>query len=462
MADAINGNPARHGSQTAAMAALCQALAVVPGHLAGRTHRELADACEAIGLPTPPSQEQGNKFERASASFDAAEDVSLPAVAANTLTYLALTFRERNVIQDALWALTTPAPIPSRTRREIARALDIDELVHSPDRFTKLLEDLWVERGPWNDFLDTSHGLIAEFRQHVYRNPDWSTEELFEQLGAYEATDARFGRFLEGLASARVVPDVDKQRAFVTTVNPHLSQHGLELRETGDDGGYPEFTVVSTRTHHGRPKNLIFASSTKPDLRFSDAIDNNIEIASNADSVLIYDRPIGRDGLRWRDLQTWWQTSRNIDDNAEAKHTLYKRLLDSLPANSPPQRNLFHQYHTLFGTQIPDLPALLPEVWLHWDPKTVQARGRDALLSFRMDFLLLLPHGRRAVLEVDGKHHYATGDLADTAKYAKTMRADRELRLSNYEVFRFGAHELLTEDRARTTVQEFFPNLFQF
>jgi hypothetical protein len=31
------------------------------------------------------------------------------------------------------------------------------------------------------------------------------------------------------------------------------------------------------------------------------------------------------------------------------------------------------------------------------------------------------------------------------------MRADRELRLSNYEVFRFGSRELLTEDRAVTT-----------
>ena len=47
----------------------------------------------------------------------------------------------------------------------------------------------------------------------------------------------------------------------------------------------------------------------------------------------------------------------------------------------------------LFGEAIPDLPALLPEVWLHWDPQTVSERGREALLRFRMDFLLLLPGG---------------------------------------------------------------------
>ena len=56
---------------------------------------------------------------------------------------------------------------------------------------------------------------------------------------------------------------------------------------------------------------------------------------------------------------------------------------------------------------MPDLPALLPEVWLHWDPKTVAERGPNALLRFRMDFLLLLPAGARIVVEVDGKYHYA-------------------------------------------------------
>jgi very-short-patch-repair endonuclease len=80
------------------------------------------------------------------------------------------------------------------------------------------------------------------------------------------------------------------------------------------------------------------------------------------------------------------------------------------------------------------LPPLLPEVWLHWDAKTVRERGPDALLRFRMDFLLLLPHWVRAVLEVDGKHHYARDDgLADTTRYAKMVAADRELKLAGYQ-----------------------------
>ncbi len=61
-----------------------------------------------------------------------------------------------------------------------------------------------------------------------------------------------------------------------------------------------------------------------------------------------------------------------------------------------------------------------------------------------MDFLLLIPHGQRVVLEVDGSHHYATpdGKRPDSIRYAANMRADRELKLSGYEVFRFGATEL--------------------
>jgi ubiquinone/menaquinone biosynthesis C-methylase UbiE len=57
--------------------------------------------------------------------------------------------------------------------------------------------------------------------------------------------------------------------------------------------------------------------------------------------------------------------------------------------------------------------------------------------------LLLLPHGTRVVLEVDGKQHYAAEDgQADTTRYASMVAADRELKLSRYEVFRFGGAEL--------------------
>lgn len=154
----------------------------------------------------------------------------------------------------------------------------------------------------------------------------------------------------------------------------------------------------------------MFASQVKPDIRISDAISNDIEILQNADKILVYDRPIGSDGLRWRDLQEWWKETRQLSDDEEAKRSLYQRLTWALPGNSPPQRNLFELYYKIHGTPVPDLPALLPEVWLHWDPKTVRERGAAALLGHRMDYLFLLPHGQRLVLEVDGSHHYASPD----------------------------------------------------
>jgi very-short-patch-repair endonuclease len=66
-------------------------------------------------------------------------------------------------------------------------------------------------------------------------------------------------------------------------------------------------------------------------------------------------------------------------------------------------------------------------------------RGPDALLRHRMDFLLLLPRGERIVLEVDGETHYAANGRPDPRQYADGVRADRELKLAGYEVFRFGA-----------------------
>jgi very-short-patch-repair endonuclease len=81
----------------------------------------------------------------------------------------------------------------------------------------------------------------------------------------------------------------------------------------------------------------------------------------------------------------------------------------------------------------------------------------------RMDFLLLLPHGQRVVLEVDGSHHYASPDAKwpDPARYADGVRGDRDLKLSGYEVFRFGATELQGDDQARNVLQPFFADLFR-
>lgn len=431
--------------------------------LAANSHKTLPAACERLGLPSPPSEDGMSRSQRSAASFSAVPDSDLPEIANRLIAGGSLTADERNALQDYLWAEIGFPVIPKKARHELARAIPIDELFINADRFDKLLDSLWVLDGGPFDLFFGGRTLRQQIAQHVHRNPDdWSTEDLFGNLGAFDATDRRFALFLEGLASSDVLPDEPAQRRFVETTNGILKGCGVELRESGTDGGYPVFSVVSLRAGGNRsPKNLIFASSVKPDIRFANAVDNDIEIVTHADKVLVYDRHIGPAGLRWRDLQQWWADTQRISNEGEAKKSLYWRLHKSLPDSSPPQRRLFEEFFHCFKQAVPDLPALLPEVWLHWDPKTVMERGTDALLRFRMDFLLLLPNGVRIVLEVDGKHHYESDDgKADPTRYAQMASGDRDLKLAGYEVFRFGAVEL-QEANAKQTAQAFFGQLFK-
>ena len=336
---------------------------------------------------------------RVARSLAALPDTGLPAVAERIVSGtmpLSSGPVARFAIEDVLWADGGAPEVPKRIRREIARDLDrvLDVLTRKADRFMALLESLWDVNDSQLGFLARDlTSLRGQIEQHVLRNPgDWTTEDLFEHLGAFDAGDARFRRLIEGLVSAGLIPDEPAQRAIANVINPRLREAGLELRETGSDGGYPVFSVVPVSAAlHRQPKNLVFASQVKPDIRISDAISNDIEIVENADKVLVYDRPIGSDGLRWRDLQEWWKDTHPSGGDEEAKQSLYQRLASALPGNSPPQRNLFDLYYKIHGTAVPALPALLPEVWLHWDPKTVRERGAAALLGHRMDFLLLLP-----------------------------------------------------------------------
>lgn len=427
------------------------------------THTMLPALCGKLDLPAPTPD--GSKRERMAASFNALADTELPTVAHKLLIHHPPKAATRNQIQDILWCDSSYPPIPKLYRHEVARRLNSEELYKDARRFDDLLERLWIlDTDDWTALIvETPMGLRVDIQQHVHRNPeDWSAEILFDRLGAFDASDQRFALFLEGLASADVRPDEAAQRHFIACVNGPLSNCGVELRETGSEGGYPIFSLVPLHaTTKGRPKNLIFASPDKPDLRFRDALDNDVEIVTNADKVLVYDRPIGNDGLRWNDLQQWWSGVEQIGDADMAKRLLYARLKASLPRSSPPQTLLFEAFFEGFRGAVPLLPALLPEVWLHWDPRTVKERGPDALLRFRMDFLLLLPQGVRVVIEVDGKHHYAdsTGS-ADAQRYSQMVKADRELKLAGYEVFRFGAAELL-QPTAKVDVKAFFEALFK-
>jgi hypothetical protein len=211
----------------------------------------------------------------------------------------------------------------------------------------------------------------------------------------------------------------------------------------------------------GQLKNLIFAADgPKPKIVLRDAINNDLEITENAPYCLIYDRPLAETGLTWRQLTAWWAGSDSLpdEDQRAAARQLYARLLKSMAGNGA-ERLVFERYCSRYGA--PDgfgQPALIPQVYVHYDPYTRTTGG--TLARQRMDFLLLLPRWRRVVLEVDGVQHYADGQgRASPARYAQMAAADRELRLAGYEVYRFGGHEIADRGRAAAVLDVFFSSL---
>ena len=427
------------------------------------THGEMPSFCLDLGLAAPVTQDEMSKAERLSNSVDRTEDKTLLQVANLILCKRPLTEDQRFELQEILWSDLPVLRFTKKSRREITKAFDSIELFVDSRGFDRLITNLF-KLGDDDIFSFVSSDLASlrkEIERHVYLNPgDWTVEYVFERLGAFEASDHRFLKFLEGLVSSDVRPDEVAQRNLVSCLNPILKTIGGEFYEAGEFDGYPVFRIAIKGASLLRPKNIIFASSVKPDLRLVDAINNHIEIVSNADKVLVYDSPLTNDGLKWRDLQQWFKGSQNLQTDDEAKRKLYHRLLACLPDTSPPQQSFFKAFHTGFGDKIPNLPALLPEVWMHWDPKTVQQRGAEALFRQRMDFLMLLPNGHRIVMEIDGKQHFADENgHADVKRYSEMVAADRDLKLAGYEVFRFGSLELLPE-KAPVTTKLFFESLF--
>ncbi len=210
----------------------------------------------------------------------------------------------------------------------------------------------------------------------------------------------------------------------------------------------------------GEIKNIIFAANgPKPDLVLTDAVHNTVDIVANAEYCLVYDKPITSKGLLWNDLVSWWkEKSGSIDDQVERK--LYSRLKASL--GSKVEELLFITYYREFMTKLGEkLPALIPQVYLHYDPKTLkELQGKRRIPRERMDFLMLFSDTSRIVLEVDGKHHYAKGDVASPQEYARMVSEDRKLRLRGYEVYRFGGFELSETEVGKTILKDFFGALF--
>lgn len=214
----------------------------------------------------------------------------------------------------------------------------------------------------------------------------------------------------------------------------------------------------------GSTKNLIFAANgPKPDLVLSDALNNEISIVANAEHCLVYEQPIPPEGLWFSHLISWWREHEDIPDSVDDRtvgHALHTRLTASL--DSEAERVVFDNYAVRYKASY-DIPALIPQVYLHYDPVAQGKRRASAagtpLARQRMDFLLLFTTSQRVVIEVDGKQHYAEGSTASPRLYSEMVAEGRRLRLTGYEVYRFGGHELTQDANSAALVRDFFEQL---
>lgn len=422
---------------------------------------QLPKACQILGLADGTAQEaMSGKKQYVVKRLEGWDDKVLLAVA------------ERVVAQYPTFALeellerlnpSVPYKIGELTRRALVRELDQLGDLAGHLGITEFLARIW----PLKQFsamdYDIMKGCVSmadSIYQHMVRNDDWSVAEVLDLLKVYSISDRRFGKCLEFVVSP-LVRDEIAQKTYSARLNTHLTKAGVELRAVEEQSGYPVYRLVLTRDGvSGRVKNLIFAADgPKPELVLDDAINNDVKIVANAEFCLIYEDPIPVGGLLWNDLVTWWAKMNGLQpEDPQTARGLYKRLAKSLSSDA--EKALFFAYYKRFNSLGERLPALVPQVYLHYDPYTRRELGGIRRLPRqRMDFLMLLSHYHRVVIEVDGKHHYADSDVASPQKYGEMVCADRDLKLAGYDVYRFGGAELLGSG-AEELVFSFFTQLF--
>lgn len=323
------------------------------------------------------------------------------------------------------------------------RIWDLDSMPSTDSRFKTASGDIW---------------------QHMINNYDWDEIYLYEKyLELLTATDEVFIKFLEQVVHPLVRQQAE-QNEYIEFINKHLVNDGYKFSLADNISGFPVYKIDKVLDGvKGNVKNLIFAAvGHKPEIVISDSINNDIKIVKHEENCLVYDRPIPNTGLYWADLVMWWTNMHGIQEpNKDAEIALYKRLFSSL--DSLPEKLMFKSYFRYFKELFDkNFPALVPQVYLHYDPYTIRQRaGKAYLPRQRMDFLLLFSNKQRIVLEIDGKQHYSDGDTSSPKKYAEMVQADRELKLNGYEVYRFGGYELTDEEIGSKIIKEFFEGLFK-
>lgn len=137
------------------------------------------------------------------------------------------------------------------TRRNIARSLEGVDIGGHVGLLALLRGIFPIDQTPSAYFTMDAYTLADDICRHLVRNSDWSTEHLFEQIGALTCSQQRFFCLLEAIIDP-AVRDEQEQRALAVKLNLALQRDGYRLVKTSERSGYPVFTVIRT-TEVGPP-----------------------------------------------------------------------------------------------------------------------------------------------------------------------------------------------------------------
>lgn len=320
-----------------------------------------------------------------------------------------------------------------------------------------------------------------ELERHMDSFKDWNFDRLFydelKLLSVYDDQFAVFCRDYMNPVFDRTQRKLDEYDEYYTedlnpkcleTINAGLELADLELVPDDENDGF--YKVRNKVALPSDPiKNIVFAANgSKPDIVVDNALENSVRIVDAGDA-LIYGDGIPEKGLSWLDLAKWYEQFESED----TQNKLAERLSSSL--DSPPEKLFFNAYCDFIIKHGRDLPALIPQVYLYYDPKTKSARyGKPIFEHQRMDFMFIISREHRVVIEIDGMQHYSGDKIiggtyyrcADVDRYAAMMKAHREMVLDGYDVYRIGGKELYggsdgNEKPAKQVVYDFLEGLFR-
>lgn len=438
----------------------------------------LYDVCSALGLHTHENSDDLPKARYLLKTTSDADDATIITAAKKILrsypgNRTQPSDSDLQRVQDALWWVESDGvqKISNVTRYNIVEGLEGTSFwgrlplrdFFAPVIAVGLLPDVGPD-GYLYEGLSTFAFSSSMFGRPKQASPPPSrltVSEFLKRNGLIHWPDQRFCLFIERISHPEV-QSPGQQRTFVDLLNSFLQRDSFELQPDNLLGGLPVYKVRRRGAGvSGSPKYIIFASSgLKPDIVIEDAVSMDIRIVRHAEQCLVYDQPPTSGDLTWQMLLEWWGKQTGLDiSQASIRQDLGVRLQQSLRPG--PERILFDTYFKEFKPRYGDrLPALLPQVYLHYDPRTRQERGKTVLVRQRMDFLLLLRNSVRVVIEIDGKQHYSDADgKAAPQLYAEMVAEDRRIRCLGYEIYRFGGAEFVVD--AAKTIVAFFEDLFE-